>query len=77
MIRNSLPVPPETPRMKTLLPFLLLGLVAGYYVARIKLQDQPGHWSAFWLNNSSVGKVGNDGRDGTEIAIVDTVTPCR
>jgi len=21
----------------------------GYYVARIKLQEQPGHWSAFWL----------------------------
>ena len=25
----------------------------GYYVARIKLQEQPGHWSAFWLYNSS------------------------
>ncbi len=21
----------------------------GYYVARIQLQKQPGHWSAFWL----------------------------
>ena len=47
----------------------------GYYVARIKLQDQPGHWSAFWLYNSSVGKIGNEGRDGTEIEIVNTVTP--
>jgi len=43
----------------------------GYYVARIKLQDQPGHWSAFWLYNSCVGKVGNAGRDGTEIDIME------
>ena len=43
----------------------------GYYVARIKLQNQPGHWSAFWLYNSSVGKVGDDGRDGTEIDIME------
>ena len=41
----------------------------GYYVARIQLQKQPGHWSAFWLYNASVGKVGNEGRDGTEIDI--------
>ncbi|MGQ9730808.1 MAG: glycoside hydrolase family 16 protein [Candidatus Zipacnadales bacterium] len=41
----------------------------GYYVARIKLQTQPGHWSAFWLYNHSVGKVGDEGRDGTEIDI--------
>jgi len=47
----------------------------GYYVARIKLQEQPGHWSAFWLYNSSVGRIGNEGRDGTEIDIIDTVTP--
>jgi beta-glucanase (GH16 family) len=43
----------------------------GYYVARIKLQEQPGHWSAFWLYNSCVGKVGNEGRDGTEIDIME------
>jgi len=43
----------------------------GYYVARIKLQEQPGHWSAFWLYNSSVGKVGDGGRDGTEIDIME------
>lgn len=41
----------------------------GYYVARVRLQKQPGHWSAFWLYNASVGKVGNEGRDGTEIDI--------
>ena len=43
----------------------------GYYVARIKLQVQPGHWSAFWLYNTSVGKIGNEGRDGTEIDIME------
>jgi arabinogalactan endo-1,4-beta-galactosidase len=41
----------------------------GYYVARIQLQKQPGHWSAFWLYNQSVQKAGSDGRGGTEIDI--------
>ncbi|MBM3499835.1 MAG: glycoside hydrolase family 16 protein [Armatimonadetes bacterium] len=41
----------------------------GYYVARVKLQQQPGHWSAFWLYNDCVGKLGDEGRDGTEIDI--------
>ena len=43
----------------------------GYYVARIKLQKQPGHWSAFWLYNMSEGKIGNQGRDGSEIDIME------
>ncbi len=43
----------------------------GYYVARMKLQSQPGHWTAFWLYNRSVGKVGDGGRDGTEIDIME------
>lgn len=43
----------------------------GYYVARVQLQKQPGHWSAFWLYNSCVGKIGDDGRDGTEIDIME------
>ena len=34
----------------------------GYYVARIQLQKQPGHWPAFWIYGAGVGKVGNDGR---------------
>lgn len=41
----------------------------GYYVARVRLQKQPGHWSAFWMYHPSVGQVGNEGRDGTEIDI--------
>jgi beta-glucanase (GH16 family) len=43
----------------------------GYYVARIQLQKQQGHWSAFWIMGSGVGQVGNDGRDGTEIDIME------
>lgn len=43
----------------------------GYYVARIRLQRQPGHWSAFWLMGSSVNRVGDEGRDGTEIDIME------
>ena len=43
----------------------------GYWVARIELQSQPGHWSAFWLMGDSVHKVGQQGRDGTEIDIME------
>ena len=43
----------------------------GYYVARVKFQKQPGHWSAFWINGVGIGKVGNGGRDGTEIDIME------
>lgn len=43
----------------------------GYYVARIKLQKQVGHWSAFWITCPGVGKVGNAGIDGTEIDIME------
>lgn len=43
----------------------------GYYVARCKMPTQPGHWPAFWLMCSGVSTVGNDGRDGTEIDIVE------
>ena len=39
----------------------------GYYVCRAKMPKQPGHWPAFWMMGAGVGKVGNDGRDGTEI----------
>jgi beta-glucanase (GH16 family) len=41
----------------------------GYWVARMQLQKQPGHWTAFWLMSDRVVKEGNEGRDGTEIDI--------
>lgn len=43
----------------------------GYYVARIQLQRQPGHWSAFWITGPGVHKVGSGGREGTEIDIME------
>jgi beta-glucanase (GH16 family) len=43
----------------------------GYYVARIRLQKQPGHWSAFWMFGNGVTTVGNEGMDGTEIDIME------
>lgn len=43
----------------------------GYYEARCQLPKEPGHWSAFWLMCEGVNTVGNDGRDGTEIDIME------
>jgi alpha-L-fucosidase len=44
----------------------------GYWVCRCKFPTQEGHWPAFWLfARPGVGKVGNEGRDGTEIDIME------
>ena len=43
----------------------------GYFVARCKMPKEPGHWPAFWMMSPGVNKVGNGGRDGTEIDIVE------
>ncbi len=43
----------------------------GYYVARVKFQKQVGHWSAFWIHGRRVTQVGDEGRDGTEIDIME------
>ena len=43
----------------------------GYYVARIRFQKQPGHWSAFWIMPTGFGKGATGGRDGTEIDIME------
>jgi len=43
----------------------------GYYEARCKMPKEPGHWSAFWIMGSGVNKIGDDGRDGTEIDIIE------
>ena len=32
---------------------------------------QPGHWAAFWMMCPGVNRVGDEGRDGTEIDIVE------
>lgn len=43
----------------------------GYWVCRCKFPTQEGHWPAFWLMTDGVSKVGDDGRDGTEIDIME------
>lgn len=44
----------------------------GYYEMRAKLPKEEGFWSAFWLMTDGAHDVGDDGRDGTEIDIVET-----
>ena len=46
----------------------------GYYATRVKFQTQPGFWSAFWLQCKGEGRVGDEGRDGTEIDIFEKPT---
>ncbi len=41
----------------------------GKFEIRCKLPSQPGWWVAFWMMTGNVGKVGNEGEDGTEIDI--------
>ena len=43
----------------------------GFWVARMKMPTQPGFWSAFWIHSDTVGKVGDEGRDGTEIDVIE------
>lgn len=43
----------------------------GYFEARCKFPTMEGHWPAFWLYGPGVGTIGNDGRDGTEIDIME------
>jgi alpha-L-fucosidase len=43
----------------------------GYWVCRCKFPEQPGHWPAFWLMTDGVSKIGDGGRDGTEIDIME------
>jgi len=42
----------------------------GYFEVRVKLQEQIGHWSAFWLQSPSLGDpLGDPAKAGTEIDI--------
>jgi len=43
----------------------------GYFVVRCQMPRQPGHWPAFWFMSDGVGRVGDEGRDGTEIDVVE------
>ncbi len=42
----------------------------GYFECRVQLQQEVGHWSAFWLQSPTYGQpVGDPARAGTEIDI--------
>lgn len=42
----------------------------GYFECRVRLQEQIGHWSAFWLQSPTLGQtIGDPGRSGTEIDV--------
>lgn len=43
----------------------------GYFEASIKVQQVPGFWSAFWLMCPEQGNIGNGGKDGCEIDIME------
>ena len=43
----------------------------GFFVARCRMPSQPGHWPAFWMMTPGVSSVGQEGRDGTEIDIME------
>jgi beta-glucanase (GH16 family) len=42
----------------------------GYFEVRVRLQEQIGHWSAFWLQSPSLGNpLGDPAKAGTEIDV--------
>ncbi|HXH59951.1 MAG TPA: glycoside hydrolase family 16 protein [Fimbriimonadaceae bacterium] len=43
----------------------------GYFEARLRLQKQVGHWSAFWLQSPQMGQVGDPQKFGTEIDVIE------
>lgn len=43
----------------------------GFFVARMKVHAEVGHWSAFWLMNRCEGRIGNGSVDGAEIDIME------
>ena len=46
----------------------------GYYEIRCKLQEQPGWWSAFWLQSPVIGAGLDPARYGVEIDIMENFT---
>ncbi|AQT67867.1 Glucan endo-1,3-beta-glucosidase A1 precursor [Anaerohalosphaera lusitana] len=43
----------------------------GYWECRAKLPKEEGHWSAFWIHCDGVTSIGDEGRDGTEIDVME------
>jgi len=44
----------------------------GYFEARVKFPTAPGMWTAMWMQSSTMGRLGNGGKDGSEIDIYES-----
>lgn len=51
---------------------LLFSQAFGYFECRVKLPKSQGLWSAFWLQSPNMRRVGNEGKDGTEIDVYES-----
>lgn len=51
---------------------LLFSQAFGYFECRVKFPNSKGLWSAFWLQSPNMRKVGNEGKDGTEIDVYES-----
>lgn len=51
---------------------MLFSQAYGYFECRVKFPNSQGLWSAFWLQSSNMRKVGNAGKDGTEIDVYES-----
>ncbi|MCL2023993.1 MAG: glycoside hydrolase family 16 protein [Oscillospiraceae bacterium] len=45
----------------------------GYFEARVKYPKAPGMWTAMWLQSNTMSRLGNGGRDGSEIDIYESI----
>ncbi|MDO4585983.1 MAG: glycoside hydrolase family 16 protein [Planctomycetia bacterium] len=43
----------------------------GFFVTRMKMHQEVGHWSAFWLYSASEGNLGEGSQNGAEIDIME------
>lgn len=51
---------------------MLFSQAYGYFEVKVKFPKSQGLWSAFWLQSSNMRKVGNEGKDGTEIDVFES-----
>lgn len=51
---------------------MLFSQAYGYFECKVKFPNSKGLWSAFWLQSSNMRKVGNEGKDGTEIDVFES-----
>lgn len=51
---------------------MLFSQAFGYFECKVKFPNSKGLWSAFWLQSSNMRKVGNAGKDGTEIDVYES-----